>query len=563
MRFATPWSPAAPRMIRLLGCLAALCVLAGACGNDPGQQHAGLSAESLTTESGLKEAGSPIRGGRIVYGMEAETTGGWCLPEAELAPSGNLVRMALYDSLTAFNEKTEVKPYLAKSVVPDDTYSRWTIVLREGVKFHDGTLLDATVVKNNLDAYLGRYPARTPDLFPIVLANVDTVKVKDELTLEVTTKIPWIAFPSYLTNLGIMGQDQLDDEENCHRNMIGTGPFELAEWIPNQKLLAQRNPDYWQIAPDGKRYPYADAIEFRPIVDTQQRINAIESREINVMATSEPQDIHGTLTAMAEAGDINFLIANDHSEVGYLMLNSGKAPFDDERMRRAVAQGIDREAYNGIINGGFSEIADQPFPQGDMGYVEDPGFPKHDVAAAKALVKDYIADGNSPEFTISAASEPTVLARAEVIQSQMRMLGIEVKIHSVDETTLINEAIGGTYQANIWSHHSGGEPDAQYVWWHGVPNPTNFARIDDPEIDAALDQGRIETDPVKRRQIYEGLSRRFAEKVWNVWLTYTEWGIALSPHVHGVLNADLPDGGGPVFTGVALGHPVHGMWIGN
>ena len=257
MRFATPWSPTAPRMIRLLGCLAALGLLAGACGNEPGQQHAGLNAESLTTESGLKEAGSPIRGGRIVYGMEAETTGGWCLPEAELAPSGNLVRMALYDSLTAFNDKTEVKPYLAKSVVPDDTNSRWTIVLRDSVKFHDGSDLDATVVKNNLDAYLGKYPGRAADLFPIVLANVDTVKVKDTLTLEVTTKVPWIAFPSYLTNLGIMRQAQLDDKD-CERNMIGTGPFELAEWIPNQKLLAQRNPDYWQIAPDGDPYPYAE-----------------------------------------------------------------------------------------------------------------------------------------------------------------------------------------------------------------------------------------------------------------------------------------------------------------
>jgi peptide/nickel transport system substrate-binding protein len=447
-------------------------------------------------------------------------------------------------------------------VVPDATYSRWTIVLRDEVKFHDGTPLDATVVKNNLDAYLGRYPARSPTLFPIVLENIDTVEMKDRLTIEVTTKIPWIAFPSYLTLLGIMGQAQLDDTETCSRNMIGTGPFELADWTPNQQLLAQRNPDYWQIAPDGKAYPYADAIEFRPIVDAQQRINALESGEVNAMATSEPQDIHGTLTAMAETGDINLLIANDHAEVGYLMLNSGQAPFNDERMRRAVAQGIDREAYNAITNGGFSKIADQPFPEGDMGYVPDAGFPTHDVGAAKALVKAYVNDGNSAEFTISAASEPTLLARAEVIQNQMRKLGIQVKIHSVDEATLINEAISGTYQANLWSQHAGGEPDAQYIWWHsGIL--TNFARIDDPEIDRALEDGRIETDPVKRRQIYEGLSRRFAEKVWNIWLNYSEWGIALAFDVHGVLAAELPDDGGPVFTGVAGGHPVHGMWIGN
>jgi len=543
-----------------LAALVVLCLIAGACGNDEGGGER-RSEDAPKGESGLDAAGDPVRGGKLIYGLEAETTGGWCLPEAQLAPSGNLVRMALYDTLTAVNADAEAKPYLAKSVTPDPTFTQWTIVLREGVTFHDGTTLDATVVKNNLDAYLGRYPARAPDLFPIVFANVDTVTVADPLTVQVTTKTPWVALPTYLATIGIIGQAQLDDEENCDRNMIGTGPFALTGWTPNQELKAKRNPDYWQTAPDGEPYPYADAIEFRPIVDAQQRINAIETGEVNAMASSEPNDIHGPLTDLSESGTVNLLVANDHAEVGYLMLNSGKAPFDDERMRRAVAQGIDREEYNDLVNGGFSTIADQPFPEGDLGYVDDPGFPEHDPEAARALVADYVADGGDPSLTISAASEPRLIARAEVLQGQLREIGLDVNIYSVDEATLINEAIGGSYQANLWSQHAGGEPDAQYIWWHGPPNPTNFARIDDPEIDAALEQGRAEADPEKRKAIYEGLSRRFGEKVWNVWLNYSEWGIALAPDVHGILAADLPDDGGPVFTGVAGGHPVHAMWI--
>jgi ABC-type transport system substrate-binding protein len=360
-----------------------------------------------------------------------------------------------------------------------------------------------------------------------------------------------------------MARTQLDDTETCASNLIGTGPFELSEWLVNRRLVAQRNPNYWQIAPDGDPYPYADAIEFRPIVEAQQRINAIETQEVNVMASSEPYDIHATLTALADNGVVNLLVANEHPEVGYLLLNSGKPPFDDERMRRALAHGIDREEFNDLINGGFSTIADQPFPVGDPGYLEDPGFPDHDVEEAKRLVAEYTAEGKSAAFTISAASEPTVLARAEVLSTQLSDLGIEVNIRSVDEATLINEAIGGDFQASVWSHHAGGEPDAQYVWWYSPPNPTNFARIDDPEIDRALDEGRSEPDLAKRRQIYERISRRFAEKVWNIWLVYSEWGIALAPQVHGVQDPELPDDGGPVFTGVAAGHPVHGMWIDN
>src|SRR5688500_6625802 len=95
MRFPTPWSPATHRPIRLLACLAALCLLAGACGKDERNANSGLTPEALRTETGLETAGEPVRGGRIVYALEAETTGGWCLPEAELAPSGHLIRMAL------------------------------------------------------------------------------------------------------------------------------------------------------------------------------------------------------------------------------------------------------------------------------------------------------------------------------------------------------------------------------------------------------------------------------------------------------------------------------------
>ena len=558
---ATPIHP-----VRWAAAFTALTLLAGACGGEGGGDGAAdgktaRSEEGAPLERGLEEAGKPQRGGRIVYGVEAETAGGWCLPEAQLAPSGNLIRAALYDSLTAVNSDGEAKPYLAESVTPADNNSTWTLEIREGVTFHDDTELDATVVKNNIDAYLGRYPARAPTLFPIVMANMDTVTVTGPMTIVITTKVPWVALPTYLAMISVMGQSQLDDPESCDSNMVGTGPFELSKWTPDQELIAQKNPKYWQIAPDGQPYPYADAIAFRPIVDTQQRINAIEAGEVNVMAISDPNDIHGSLAEMHDDEMINLITSADHAEVEYLMLNSSKPPFDDERMRRALAQGIDRVAYNELTSGGFPTIADQPFPEGDMGYLDDPGFPEYDQAAAKALVAEYMADGNEAAFTISAAAEPALLARAQVLQQQLGKIDIKVNVRSVDEATLINEAIAGTYQANVWAQHAGGDPDAQYLWWKGAPNPTNFARIEDPVLDQLLIAGRSEPDPVTRRKLYESISERFAKKVWNIWTSYAEWGIALSPKVHGVFSADLPDDGGDVFTGLAGGHPTHAMWI--
>ena len=534
--------------------------MAAACGGDadPDPTKA-ISGE--TVESGLADAGQPVRGGRIVYAIDAETNGGFCLTDATLALSGNLIRNAIYDTLTVLDEHAEPKPFLAKSVTPDPTFTTWTIGLRDGVTFHDGSDLDATVLKNNLDAYLGRKPGRASTLYAIVLSNIDTVTVVDPSTVVVTTKIAWPALPAWLTTMGIMGQAQLDNKDDCDSEMIGTGPFELSKWERDQELLAQRNPNYWLTAPDGEQYPYADAVAFRPIPDTQQAINALDSGEVNALVSANTRDIHGPLTDLRDGGTINLLVTDDHAQVNYLLLNNSKAPFDDERMRRAVAMGTDREELSDLTSEGIAPIASQPFPKGDMGYVENPGYPEFDPDAARALVDEYVADGGRADVTITTTPDPTLLSRVEVMQNQLGEIGIDVRIRSMDQTTMINEVLAGNFDSVMWSQHPGGDPDLQYVWWH-VGMPTNFSRIDDPMINDALDQGRVEIDPAKRRALYEGISRRFGEKVYSIWLTYSEWAVGMGRDVHGVFSAELPDGGGKVFTGLAYGHQIHGMWVG-
>jgi len=543
----------------MVGVLLVLAVLAAACG---GKESTGKeeSVRAVKGESGLADAGNPVRGGRLVYGLEAETTGGWCLPESQLAISGAMVRWAVYDPLFITNSAGKVVPYLAKSMTPNEDFTTWTIGLRDGVTFHDDTKLDATVVKNNIDAFRGTFPPRKPALWKFVLQSVKSVEVKDERTVEVNLKSPWVAFPQTLNGVGIMGQAQLEDTESCERNLIGTGPFELSSWRPGVELVAQRNPHYWQIAPDGEPYPYVDAIAFRPIPEAQQRLNAIDSGEINVMMTSTPADVSGTLLDMRNQGRINLLVSEDHAEVNYVLFNSRKPPFDDERMRRAVAMGLDRDEINDVVNHSFPTVADQPFPPGDMGYVDDPGFPQFDPAAARELVDQYVREGKDPSFDLSVTTEPTVLARAEVIQNQLKDIGVAIKIRSVEQATLISDAIGGGFEAMTFRGFPGPEPDTKYNYWYQA-SPVNFGGIVDPVINKALDDGRRESDPARRAQIYEGISKQFAAKVWNVWLNYTPWAVAESRDVHGIHPVELPDDGGKPFTGLSAGHPVHAMWI--
>jgi peptide/nickel transport system substrate-binding protein len=360
----------------------------------------------------------------------------------------------------------------------------------------------------------------------------------------------------------MMAQAQLDDTETCNTKMIGSGPFKLAKWVQDQELLAQRNPDYWQIAPDGEPYPYLDAIAFRPIHDSAQRINALEAGEIDAMMTSEPTDIVGPLTELRDQGAINMLVSEEHAEVNVVMMNSSKPPFDDLNMRKAIAMGLDREAYNELTNRGFPTIADQPFPPGDPGYMEDVGFPDFDPAAAKALVDEYKASGGDPSFTITALSDPSVSARAEVIQNQLAKVGITVRLQSEVETAIIDQLIGGGYQAMLARYFPGGEPDEHYpLWSNKEGNPVNFNKIDSDVIEKALQDGRVEPDPEERQKIYERISRDFATQVWNVWLNYTPWAVALSSNVHGIYAFDYPDGNGTPSIALSRGHSVQGMWI--
>src|SRR5262245_9631267 len=114
---------------------------------------AATGVSGAATPSKAKAAAAPKQGGEISYGLEAETAGGWCPPTQRLAASGIMVETAIYDTLTVPNTKGKMVPYLAKSVTHDPTYTTWTITLRDGVKFHDGTPLTADAVKQNMEIW--------------------------------------------------------------------------------------------------------------------------------------------------------------------------------------------------------------------------------------------------------------------------------------------------------------------------------------------------------------------------------------------------------------------------
>ncbi len=549
---------------------AALAVLATSCSLLPGHDEDGARSNDevpvAAVESGLDQAGKPVRGGQLVYGLEAEVGAtGYCLPEAELAISGMQVARALYDTLTVPDGDGNYVPYLAKAVEHDESYKEWTISLRSGVTFHDGSMLDAPVVKNNLDAYRGSYEGRSPLLFSFVLANVADVEVVNELTVRVTTKVPWVAFPAVLYasgRLGIMAQKQLDaDPADCATRPIGTGPFSFVSWQRDQSLKVRRYPKYWQKAPDGKTFPYLNAIEFRPVQNSDSRIAQLQQGEINMMHTSTSSDMAATLPSLRDSGAINLLVSAEKTEVAYVMMNSSVAPLDDLDTRLAIAHAIDRNKLNQQSNNGFPEIASGPFAPTVLGHRDDPGFPTYDLAKAKAQVAAMKKANKDTSLSLLSSAGPVAVRQAQIELEMLEAAGFDVTLEIETEANLIKRVIGGDYELAAFRNQPGEDPDMDYIWWYGKDNPVNFGRFDDPVINKNLDTGRSNPDPDARRKAYEAINRQFAKQAWNVWLWHSPWAVAEASNVHGILGPDLPGEAGPPSARLVTGHSLLGVWI--
>jgi peptide/nickel transport system substrate-binding protein len=517
-----------------------------------------ITAASVHATPRSAPRAGPQAGGSIVYGLESETGGGWCPTTARLAISGIMVATAVYDPLTTINDKGDVVPYLAKSVTHDPTYTKWTITLRDqDIRFHDGTLLTADVVKQNIDTW------RRGQLLSSVFADVSDVTVDGPKQVTVTTARPWVTFDGYLFlsgRGGMVARAQLaDDPSTCATNLIGTGPFKFDHWTVNQELVVTRNPDYWQTDARGQRLPYLDKITFRPVPEANQRVNALRARELDVIHTSDGQQIS---TLLPQRGQFNLMYEKPgRREVRYYLMNVAKPPLDDITARKAVAMAIDRNQINQIVNAGEFQIADGPFDRNVLGYVAHPGYPKTNLKRARALVAQYkkTHDGQF-NVVLEHANDPTNTAEAQLIKEQLAKAGIGADFKSEDQTAFIQSAVGGNFSIMLWRNHPGDDPDGQYVWWN-TGSLVNFGKIADPKLQTLLDEGRTETDSAKRKGIYQKIDRRFATQVYNIWAYNTQWLIGAQENVHGLAGPPLPDGGGhPSY--IQGRHPLLGLWVG-
>jgi len=553
------WPDRRSGRLPLVCLLASLTVLA-ACGGSSSTSDDRSPDPNADLPAAITVApeGPPRTGGTLVYALEAESDG-FDPTRNRFAPSGTIVGLAVYDPLAAFDADLEPRPYLAESMTPSADYLRWTIKVRPDITFHDGAPLDGVALKTFFDR------ARADALVGIAVRNIDAVELDptDPLAVVISMKEPWAAFPVTLTGqLGMVTAPSMADDPDSGRNPVGTGPFVFAEWVPDNRFVATRNPTYWRSDADGNRLPYLERVEFRPIADVQTRNASLEAGNVDMMHTTNPRDI-ATFQGKASAGELQIVLDQGEKEELFVMLNTKVAPFDDVRVRRALAHATDREQYNTVINDGRREIADGVFSEGSKWKVDAP-YPDYDPAAAQALVDEYEAEVGPIRFTL--ADSGTDSRGIDLLKQQWEAVGIEVDTELVEQSKFVINAALGDYEAYSWRQFGGVDPDYDYVWWTsensaepGQGVALNFARNENPAIDAALKRGRSSPDPAVRREAYAEVQRLINEDLPYIWLDRAQWAVVARTQVRGITNGPLPDGtaanpiGGPGgFGGVTF-----------
>jgi peptide/nickel transport system substrate-binding protein len=228
------------------------------------------------------------------------------------------------------------------------------------------------------------------------------------------------------------------------------------------------------------------------------------------------------------------------------MLNTGVPPFNNLKLRQAVAKASNPAQYAKVIDKGVNAPMYSLFQPGSPYYTKT-AYPSHDPKGAARLVKQVETETGKPVvFSFNATANPDVVRAAEFLQQQFKQAGMTMTINIKAQSALINDALAGTYQATGWRQFGAVDPDLNYVWWSTTtvapPLSLNMARNSDPRIQAALTLGRSTNNAATRIKAYQHINQYIAEDIPYIWGDLDTWAVIANPKVQNFCNPMTPNG---------------------
>lgn len=408
----------------------------------------------------------------------------------------------IFDTLVEPDANLEMRPALAESWEVSADQRVWTFHLRRGVTFHDGSPFTADDVVFSYRRIIDEQLTNV-DKF----SAVTDVTAVDPATVRITVSQPT---PNLLTNLGgfkgmaIVSRKNVESGEIATRP-VGTGPFAFAGATSGDSITLRANPDYW--GPP----PRISGVTFRFISEPSTALSALQAGEVDWTDSIPPQRV-----SQLRDDESLRLAVTPSNDYWYLALNDAKPPWNDVRVRQAIAYGIDRDAIVQATSYGTAAKNQLAIPEGNPWYTSYDTY-SYDIDKAKSLMAEANARPERLDMLVTSEYPETVTA-AQIIADNLAPLGITVDIRTVDFATWLDEQNNGNFDMLMMGWLGNIDPDDFYYAQHHTEGTSNAQKFSDPEVDRLLDAGRVETDRDRRRDDYARAARLIADQVSYIYL---------------------------------------------
>ena len=405
----------------------------------------------------------------------------------------------IYNRLTRVLPDMSIQPELAESIDISDDGLTYTFKLKSGVTFHNGRPMVAADVKYSYERLIDPATASTS---AADLASMASIEAPDDATVVITLKAPDASF-LFMTSrqsLIIIPKEVVDENGDLSQVAVGTGPFTFKEYVPNTSIKLEKNANYWV-----QGLPYLDGLELIIAPDDTARTTAVVTGTVDMIEYSPLRDIDSLQSdsSLKLAGDTN-------NNIRMLGFNLRKEPFDNLKVRQAIAKVIDRDAVLGPAVFGHGTVTSTLFAPDNWAAL-NVDIPAPDIEGAKALLKEAGYE-NGFKTTITSWSQYSFLnAAAVVIQEQLKQIGIDAELNLVENSTMINDVyVTFNFDIAVTGDSGFGDPNA-LILGNFRSDGGGFAGYNNPEVDKLIDQGIAETDQAKRAEIYQQIQQILLE----------------------------------------------------
>ncbi|MGI9600358.1 MAG: ABC transporter substrate-binding protein, partial [Acidimicrobiales bacterium] len=494
------------------------------------------------------ETDDPVPGGTLRYGLIADVDGLNPTTSA-IAPSGRLMGFAVFDSLVAFDSENNWVPKLAESFTPNEDFTQWTMKLREGITFHDGTPLDADSIVVNFEAQ--RNDALVGNAVKPYYLEDNPIEVIDPLTVQYNLVFANSQWPTSLATAGQLGMvvsptwlAATEEDESLNQQPVGAGPFKFESRSQDSVTRLVRNDDYY----GGD--VWLDALEFFPITDGAQRTDQLLGDAIDALLSTDSPSTQ-ILVDEEEAGGAVRNILDDTGEEAFVMMNTTAAPFDDIRVRQALTFATPRQAYNQRIAEDINRLADQMFTPDSPFYNPDVVQEADDPDQAGPLVDAYCgevpancSDGKiNIEYQHSGPSAQQTRIADLLTEGWGQFFNITV-VEVLQDDLVLNAALGA-YQVNTWRQFGNPNPYNDRLWMACETVDAislNWPRFCDEPRTELLNAGGESTDDAVRVENMKQVVQSVNEAYTYVFLNHTRWDNAFNERVRGICDATNLEG---------------------